>query len=1022
EGSAQHRQGVYVIDAIEPRRIGEVDYKVEAEGFRTKKGALQVLAQKLFSIEPASVSVTAGVEEGQQEADEISLANLLENDVRVSATVIPDETPRYTTLLLSEPAFTLRAKEERTVRFSAIVSRAVLTVAMQAATLSEDVAGRILFSGRLGETVQDAEVRFTASTTVQQQALAELIEFSDEEVEFSLNPPRESRKTEKINVTNNAPVPVLVNHQSSLRNVRVTPLSAQLAPGESREFTVTAALPAESLRDKCIVEDTTQEADLEFRVAMQSVSVKKVVKANVEILASTRCYLDDGLVFTLPVPVVFKFPVGTKIRGQPADDGSIPVLLPSKDKLVFYEGSSMYGAFAAERASPAGIEPFGLGGGSPYSDPYSRSPWGFNPAGNYPYYPAYASSPYYRDPSLYSPMASFEQTSSVNQQQAIVPAGVPFIMSRRYAQNIGPMSPLSLSSNSMIVRFPTVVFIQLPPDAVQRPDPLGIRIDLRNAYVIIPPNTPVAQAPGYGVIAQIPPNTPVAFGKTGSELGEMVFEYDEEVFVELPRVARAYQVPGGIMANLSECTRITIRARSGRFTQTTPAARSVFIEGATLEGTGMAGRIRVPPNNKIHVYTCLDVADEDQKLFSVTQREPVTVILPPGFEGPPRRYRVDFDNCMPLDVRGAVALSISSIRRIVFPESAQGREVKQDDGSVLWQVTIPGGEEWSFLPCDASGRVEVRASGDYLSGSPANLSFSLSDEKLSEKKEICLYNSGNQLLYPYQGEHYAESISSPTDQQTFSQIISRDRIYFAGQLVGTPANLALEFQNRQCNRLVVEASLAGASSDWIDANGCVSREGWINGSITFHAKNQRDWQGAWVLPVKIRVSKSRQGCVYDRVFDVNNSLHNVFVNYEDGWDNERTGGSMKLSFKSPGHYRYLTVVNNMLEPVTVSAGGEAPVECDVPSTMAAGDAALVNCTATGGGEGALKLAFTGTRTSSYSEKTVLVTVFPLPSFEEARRLYSASPVGELAPPQAVTQLSLLPKQRVSLQEEPSVIV
>ncbi|MEW5955747.1 MAG: carboxypeptidase-like regulatory domain-containing protein, partial [Candidatus Micrarchaeota archaeon] len=52
EGSAQHRQGVYVIDAIEPRRIGEVDYKVEAEGFRTKKGALQVIAQKLFSIEP----------------------------------------------------------------------------------------------------------------------------------------------------------------------------------------------------------------------------------------------------------------------------------------------------------------------------------------------------------------------------------------------------------------------------------------------------------------------------------------------------------------------------------------------------------------------------------------------------------------------------------------------------------------------------------------------------------------------------------------------------------------------------------------------------------------------------------------------------------------------------------------------------------------------------------------------------------------------------------------------------------
>ena len=1004
ESRPQHAQGVYVVDGVQPQRVGEVTYKVEAEGFRAKTGSLNVVAQRLFSVEPASVSVTAAGEEGGQEAAEITLTNLLENDVRVTAAVIPDGTPLYSNLLLSEPVFTLHSKEEKKVRFSSIVSRAVLSIAMQAGTLSESVSGRIHFLGSLGQTRQEADVRFTASTRVQQQALADLIEVSEDELEFSINPPRETRKTVKLNVTNRSPFPVLVNHQSSDRSVKVTPLSAQIPSGQSREFTVTASLPRESLNDRCIVEDTTRHADLEFRVSTQSLSVKKIVRANVEVLASSRCYLSDGLVFTLPVPIVFKFPVGTIIRGQPADDGSIPVMLPSRDKIVFYAGSSLYGSLAPQRAETP-----------------SYSSLSYNSFGYLPYYPGEASSPYFRDPSLYSPRGTFEQTTSVNQQQAVVPAGVPFVMSSRYAQSIEPVSPLSLSSAGVVIRFPTVVFIQLPPDAQQVPDVTGLRVNLRNAYVVLPPNTPVVQAPGYGVIAQVAPNTPVAFGRTGTDLGEMGFEYDDEVIIQLPSDARAYQVAGGIMANLSECARLTVRERNNRFSHVTPAAKAVFVEGATLEGSGRSGVIRVPPNNRIQVFTCLDVVDEDMQLLSITQRQPVTIILPPGFEGPPRRYRVDFDNCMPLDVRGSAAVSVSSARRIVFPESARGTQVRQDDGTVLWQVTIPEGEEYSILPCDATAPVSVRGSGDYLSGSPANLTFSLSDDRPQERKEVCLYNSGNQLLYPYQGEHYVESISSPTDHEAFTQIISRNRIYFAGQLVGTPANLPLEFQNRACNRLVVEASLASLASDWVDANGCVVRDGWINGSITFHARNQREWHGTWVLPVKIRISRSRSGCVYNRVFDVENSLHNVFVNYADEWNNERTGASMKLSFKSPGHHRFISIVNNLLEPAEISAGGDSPAECELPSLMPAGDAQLVRCQATRAGEGTLSISFRGTRTGNSTEKHVVVTVFPLPQTEAARQLYSDSPAGELAPPEGVTRAAssqqMAAKRRVSLQGE-----
>ncbi|OIO24028.1 hypothetical protein AUJ65_02320 [Candidatus Micrarchaeota archaeon CG1_02_51_15] len=977
--ASENTEGTYFIDGVEPAKVGEAEYGITVEGFKTVRGTIPIVTQRIFSIEPNSLSVSASLEDN--EPAELTLTNLLDNDARVSIQVMPDSTPQYTELVVDEPAFTLTAKQEKIVNLRALVSNAVLTVALKQNTLSERVNGRVHVIARLGETTQEADLRFSASTSITQQALAELVEFSDEELEFSINPPRESRKTSSVNITNNARHPVLINQQSSERNVRITPLSAQLAPGETKEFTVTASLPRESTSDRCIVNDVSQSVDLEFRIAMQSVSFTKVVKADVEIAASSRCYLSDGLSFTLPVPVIFKFPTGTVIRGQPADDGSIPVLLPSSDKIVFYEGTSLYGGNAALRSqNPSALDTY--------------------PYGNSPYYSSAATSSYYRDPSLYSPTASFEQSTAVNQQQAVVPAGVQFVMSSRFASSVTPQTPLAGSSSNVIIRFPTVVFLQLPSDAEQTQDAAGTRVNLRNAYIILPPNTPILQAPGMGVIVQIPPNTPVAFGRTGSELGSMELNYDEEMLLQLPTDARAYQAGGGIHADFTSCTRLTIRSVRGRTSNTLPAARSVDVQGATLEGTGRTAVIRIPPSSvsNIRLGTCLDSTNPDDQMFSMRTDRPTTIILPPGYDGPTRRFRVDFDSCQPIDVRGGMRTEISSVRRIVFPESSRGQAIEQPDGSSVWQATIPAGEEWAILPCDASGTVTVSTTGEYLSGTPTALAFNLDDSTngRSQDKDFCLVNSGTSPLYPAQGEHYAETISAALDQETFSQLIQRENIYFSNQLVGTPANLALETGSR-CNRLKIRASLSGMSSDWVDGNGCVTREGTITGSITFSATDRRNWQGSFTLPVTIRIARSQNGCFYDRIFDTENALHGAFVNYDNEYPNERTGENMKFSFKSPGHYRYISVVNNLLQPATITAEGDAPMECEMPSELEQGQAALVRCTATVEGEGDYAIIFTPEDSDEPIEKIVRVIVYPTPATAEARALYSQSPVGELAP-------------------------
>ncbi|MGC9114134.1 MAG: hypothetical protein ACP5IG_03570 [Candidatus Micrarchaeia archaeon] len=978
--------GTYVASHVSPRAHGSVQWKVEAEGYKAKSGEVDAIARKIIELSTRSLSLNA---DGQPAS--FTVSNLLENEVTVSASVAADENPQYTEFVVTPATAKLKPREEKQFQLTARPKPGVLTVAEKDSTLTEKTSGRVHVTARVAEAAQDEDARFSCTNALQRSALSSLLEYSDDALDFSLNPPRASKQSKKITITNNAPYPVLVNQQSLAPNVRVTPLSLTIPANGKAEFTVTAGLPPESANDKCIVDDSTTESDIEFYASFQGISATKVVKAKIALTASTRCYLADGLVYNLPVPVVFKFPAGTKVRGAPADDGSIPVLLPDGNKMVFFEGTSIYGPYAVERSQPYYDSSYSFDSYPQYGEygsmVYLQTQTGLTPLqfaqspyGSIPFYPASAAAPYYQNPQAYfgGSTQTQTQTTSVTLQQAVVPAGVGFVMSSKFARQLA-IDPVTLASNAVAVTFPVVAFLELPVDARPVPDAAGVRYNLRNAYVVLPAGLPTMRAPSYGNIVQVPPGTPLLFGRTGSNYGSMELSYDEDTYIDFPRDAVVQQLPSGVQATLSECAQVKVKSLDDKMTDSTPAAKTVFVEGGTLFGANK-NRVIVPAQARIKVSTCLDVTEEQQKLFCSSRRQPMTLVLPPGYRGPPSRFTIAFDSCVPMDVKGARGSQVSAVRKIYFEPTAKGQQLSSG-GQQLYQVSVPEGSQLCVLPCDASGTVSVTAYGDYLDFSPKTINFTLSDSRQSAQAELCLYNTGSELLQPFNPESYVELISSPTDDEAFKSAVKKEGIYFAGQ-VGKPANLPLSFENKACNKLVVEASLP-SSGDWTDAYGCVKKEGTITGSIKFHAKSTK-WQGSVSVPVTIKIVRQAKNCNSPAALDKANSLHSFFVNYADS----------VLSFKAPGHYRFVILANNLLEPATISSNldSSSPIKCDFPQQLAPGEAKLAKCISLKPAENfQLKITAKPARAASL-DFLVKVNVF-----NAQDSVYDSTPLGELAP-------------------------
>ncbi len=323
----------YVAENVNPPSVGSVKYKVSAEGFKPKSGTIPVQATTLISLDTKSISLTTSEEEAVQEP--FSIQNLLANQVKVSYSII-SPSPKYTDLELELVSASVPSSESLQNSLSARFSDSILKISSSPQNLKEKISGKIHITAKLGSTTQEEDVPFVVNSNFRQQDLNKLWSISSDAADFALQPPETKTAIETITIANEGPETILINHQSSLSNVYMEPLSQPIEPGATAEFTITARSISQ---DACRFEDDKKAGKIDFFASTNGVISKKSVTSEVLTSSSENCVLKEGLRVSLPITFTASLPKDTKIKYN--NDGSILIQLPSGERFLFDSGATV---------------------------------------------------------------------------------------------------------------------------------------------------------------------------------------------------------------------------------------------------------------------------------------------------------------------------------------------------------------------------------------------------------------------------------------------------------------------------------------------------------------------------------------------------------------------------------------------------------------------------------------------------------------------------------------------------------
>ncbi len=314
-------EGVYSA-SLQALGAGTISYSIIATGFKQKKGYLAVAAPANF-LEATPSSIRASVTDLEGEIQSFTLTNRLSNDVRVTATLFTQGKSEYTAFSILPSSFVLKGGESIEGALYSYPDPSLLLVARQAATLKEDVAGKIRLRARVGSTTQTIEVPFQARTNLFIPSLDESWGISATSLDYAFDPAIESRESQTITVQNNAPQPLLINQDSSLRGVFVLPVSAVIQPGESLDFEVTASSAALLAEDGCMTQDDEPQGVLSLYASFQGIRSSKPVDLRADLSSAAPCLPENGYTVNLPLDAEMALPQGYKEKKN--QDGSISV-------------------------------------------------------------------------------------------------------------------------------------------------------------------------------------------------------------------------------------------------------------------------------------------------------------------------------------------------------------------------------------------------------------------------------------------------------------------------------------------------------------------------------------------------------------------------------------------------------------------------------------------------------------------------------------------------------------------------
>jgi hypothetical protein len=336
--------------------------------------------------------------------------------------------------------------------------------------------------------------------------------------------------------------------------------------------------------------------------------------------------------------------------------------------------------------------------------------------------------------------------------------------------------------------------------------------------------------------------------------------------------------------------------------------------------------------------------------------------------------------------KGRIALTVS--------DSKSGARSKTEVPVTL-SVTPSGkcAKSWGFVDKEKpktwdATKKDAKSSftGEWSAGDLAGgkLEFNFDDLKHSDMKTIKIYNRGNVQLSIGQ--------SAITGVNLYVNNASRTGRKFGYR--GEWSNVLLArsvYPSKEGAEFDVVASIdnlkkgSAEYNEIFDAYGCIRKDLPKSGTLTFKATGE-DFDTEQSIDVTLNI-KASGTCPHKIMEQASASFKELFVNY--------AAPKMEFNFKAPGHYRYLTIINNFDEEAKVAIAGPgygSIVKCDFSDrTFSKGEAAVITCNGIAPGKATIRVTATGKEKTD--TKTVESEVFNAAS-NPLGPIYTATPLGK----------------------------
>ncbi len=960
------KDGKYLIEGVNPDRIGSADFAVTATGYAEYSGSISATAKTIIDVSPSD-ALDLVVDSKEGNSDLLSVSNLLGNDIHVLSTVVLDKTPRITGTLLSESDFALAAGASQEVKFDTWILDSVLDVAKKTQTLSENFSGHITIEARAGSSRQTVTVPFKVNSAYVQTPLDDSWGVQEGQAQLTLSLGLDNQSTTELHVYNDLANNLLVNYQLDSSNdwLSFSPASLVLGPnsGETgqivlageetataqanvQNLTITAAVPA-GHDTLCVMDNNGQiTTNLTLVASINGIRSTRKVPVTLDLQSDVDCVPDNAVDVLMPLRM--KVSLNAKTQHKENSDGSIAVQEPDRDDTrVVFGGASLSDSLTAPYLS--------VSSGSTISASPNMAVI-ITPQEEFTLALPYATT-YYVD-------SYYERTN-----------------------NADGSTSFTLQSED-VVKFPSgsTISVSVGDDASSSSSATSSTSSSTGT------ETGTTQA---GFAVKVPANSAVDFKAKGSSAAcTSAFSIPKSSTVSLPSGTQITSNESGTKdAALPDCTSLEIDSEDSTVIVLPAANKITLPESSDVSRDRQAQTANIPANSEMTVSYCSQGSEDT---YTAVFGEDVSFVFSENKSA--TGGTIKFGSCQQITTSNGYTLPPATA--ISFDEATE--VVTDDSGNTA--VNLYAGNQVTFTSCvcsDAkSGKVKLTkgvtaTSGSALSVNPSKIEFTLTDGALSASNDkVCVSNNAMQSL----------NVSAKADNIPLG-IITKDDIYFGGEYSHSGV-VATTKDSKSCSPLTIKAKVPDSL---LDSYGCVKSDlkqpKVYEGKIKLTAKTLSgvEVSGKNLPEISITVT-IKQGKCENRDSGISDAyLKDIFVSYDSTIKDVKTNQKRVFAFKNAGHERPILIVNNQPNDVALSFSSSDPsvVGCaDVPATIRRGDAIEVKCTS---GSGSVKgtqaiLKFTFTSGGVENVTTVRAIVYSTPD----TILYSSSPMGDMLPLERAT--------------------